>query len=247
MTCSVEDCEREVHSRGLCAPHYTAKRKSGELESIKYPAKCVSHGCVNPARARGLCHMHYQRVRRDPEFAKQTHDNYKCEVPGCTRRARSRGMCQKHYQRHSRGIPLVLERDNYTDWCSFEGCERRMKSAGLCDAHYLQHLKGQELHPLRPYTYDGVACSIPNCERQAHAKGLCKTHYGRKRRGTLTETGESIVTVKYRNRVEDTEELLSFGVHDVKELALRAGWPNHYAMLQQVPLELKDRIQRMVD
>lgn len=33
-TCSVHGCERAIRARGLCAPHYTAKRRSGELARL---------------------------------------------------------------------------------------------------------------------------------------------------------------------------------------------------------------------
>jgi hypothetical protein len=57
VSCSVEGCEKSLHSVGMCSAHYNAKR----LERM--PA-CSINGCESPSKARGWCNPHYLAMTR---------------------------------------------------------------------------------------------------------------------------------------------------------------------------------------
>lgn len=66
--CSVEGCDREVHSRGLCGGHYQRLFHWGEIRPevpLKYrpPKPCSVAGCERAARAHLLCATHLRRWR----------------------------------------------------------------------------------------------------------------------------------------------------------------------------------------
>lgn len=70
-TCSVEGCDREVASRGMCNAHYIRVRKygnphkGGPLITRQYRDHCRVDGCVRPVRGQGMCNAHYLRHRRN--------------------------------------------------------------------------------------------------------------------------------------------------------------------------------------
>lgn len=71
-TCSVDDCERLHHARGLCSAHYKRWRRCGDpLKAHKAKQWCDVEGCQKYPRARGLCSTHYQVWQRhgDPRVA----------------------------------------------------------------------------------------------------------------------------------------------------------------------------------
>jgi len=65
-TCSVEGCDREVKSRGVCHMHYQ-RWKNGALidvvPKVKFPTVCSVKDCERKPKARGLCVGHYERRR----------------------------------------------------------------------------------------------------------------------------------------------------------------------------------------
>lgn len=76
-TCSVEGCERPIHTRGLCTAHYAKWWRAGGDDTVIRRAKgrlCSIEGCTRPHEARGLCGTHYQRWRHsgDPMVVKTT-------------------------------------------------------------------------------------------------------------------------------------------------------------------------------
>jgi hypothetical protein len=60
-TCSVDECDRSVRSRGLCGPHYKREWRAQRLP--KRPAKptcCTMSDCAAPIYTRGWCDDHYE-------------------------------------------------------------------------------------------------------------------------------------------------------------------------------------------
>ena len=107
LICSIENCERQVSRRGLCAKHYKALSESGELplrrpDGVKNLI-CEVEGCNKPQLAKGLCQNHYMLQRkygrthliRRPNGVK----NIPCEVEGCSKPGFCKGLCEEHYNR----------------------------------------------------------------------------------------------------------------------------------------------------
>lgn len=59
-TCSKPGCDREVHARGLCDKHYSARRKATRA------GPCSIDGCdrLIANKKRQLCEAHYNRYRK---------------------------------------------------------------------------------------------------------------------------------------------------------------------------------------
>ena len=73
-----DDCDRKVHSKGLCQTHYMRYyRYGGDIRRRpqKHDANCLADGCELRARAIGYCQTHYLRVRNTGTWMKPTlHD-----------------------------------------------------------------------------------------------------------------------------------------------------------------------------
>lgn len=65
--CSVPDCKKPVHGRGLCHRHYERWRKHGS-PAIGPRSGCTVDGCHGIHEARGFCARHYKRwqAHKDP-------------------------------------------------------------------------------------------------------------------------------------------------------------------------------------
>ena len=101
-TCSVEGCDREVASRGMCNAHYIRWRRYGDPLGGPTPRAvkiCSTRGCGRRARAKGLCSTHYAQARadRDPRLNVSL-----CSVEGCGANVDSRGLCNRHRIRAQR-------------------------------------------------------------------------------------------------------------------------------------------------
>lgn len=124
-TCSVEACDRPVHSRGWCKPHYRRWQRHGatgsepirEKARPQPPRPCKVDGCRRVAQSRGWCGTHYERWRlgravNAPGDLRLRNPAARCTVDGCEGRPSARGWCQKHYARwRAHGDPTVTERD----------------------------------------------------------------------------------------------------------------------------------------
>jgi len=55
--CSVQECERPTHAKGMCHLHYIHYRKTVALD-------CSVEDCQKPSRSRGMCLNHYERELR---------------------------------------------------------------------------------------------------------------------------------------------------------------------------------------
>jgi len=100
--CKIKNCDREVHSKGLCFRHYFQRWKQerkDETESRGRPQTqfgCITLGCLQPAHARGLCRQHYL----ESLYGK---GRSKCRIRGCKNPSNAaRGLCHKHYKRLQR-------------------------------------------------------------------------------------------------------------------------------------------------
>lgn len=108
VKCSVEDCIRIVHSRGLCSTHYQRKSENmdapvkkrapnGSVKRRDYSGygPCAREDCESPAIARGLCQKHYSAWHR----LYVVPSDRTCERPGCEKLAApSMSVCKNHYR-----------------------------------------------------------------------------------------------------------------------------------------------------
>lgn len=66
--CSLEGCERQINTDGLCVTHYRRRRDNLPdwdaviPERMKRGLPCSVEGCGRPAYAKGHCGMHYNRL-----------------------------------------------------------------------------------------------------------------------------------------------------------------------------------------
>lgn len=68
--CSILECDKHVHARGLCPMHYQRARLHGDVgtaspQRLGHCGKvCDVEGCGQPRRKRGWCASHYSQWRR---------------------------------------------------------------------------------------------------------------------------------------------------------------------------------------
>lgn len=74
-TCTIEDCERRVHGRGLCGAHWRRWKVYGDPlgggpARQAAPKECVVESCDRKPHARGLCSRHWKadKLAKDPEY-----------------------------------------------------------------------------------------------------------------------------------------------------------------------------------
>lgn len=60
--CSIDNCDRQAKSKGLCKQHYESRRLRLKAANPSTP-RCSLDGCDNPVRSRGWCSSHYYRWR----------------------------------------------------------------------------------------------------------------------------------------------------------------------------------------
>ena len=95
--CSEDECDREVHAKGLCRSHYNKRRYAlthAREVALRNPTSCPMCGArFTPEAGRKYCSTHCQRR------ALVDHGPTTCTEEGCTRVARARGLCMKHLKR----------------------------------------------------------------------------------------------------------------------------------------------------
>lgn len=61
-TCSIDDCDKPLHAKGLCDMHRARLKRNGHLGVAKVcPTICTEVGCGLPYLAKGLCRKHYNQ------------------------------------------------------------------------------------------------------------------------------------------------------------------------------------------
>lgn len=169
--CTVESCNNEQHSKGLCRKHY-------RLKNMKY---CGVDGCTNVHYARNYCSRHYRTLYRKEV----------CKVEDCGKPVNTRGYCTKHYRRFMKyGDTSIVRSKKIVGTCKAKGCSRKIDSLGYCTKHYQRfrrHGTTSSEALSRNMEHDGK-CSIKGCNNNYYAKSMCNKHYKRYRRYGCAET-----------------------------------------------------------
>jgi predicted nucleic acid-binding Zn ribbon protein len=171
-TCSVDECERPVHSKGLCQPHYRQERRKNNAPE----RECVRCGKEIPPAAVGRRRQYCNDECRRPSANRVRTTEAACIEPGCERYPNgARGYCRPCYHRHKR------LGDFGGEICTIDECERLIYGHGLCQKHLWRAYESGAIK--KP------SCSVDECERPSRANGLCHRHLMRVR--THGEPGEA--------------------------------------------------------
>lgn len=101
--CSVEGCNADVNTKGMCTKHYYRQLRWGFThDNKKFPVidgGCTVEGCGKKIKARHLCAKHYKQFLRNGKPERVTEDNRdkECSVDGCALPAHVKGLCVNHY------------------------------------------------------------------------------------------------------------------------------------------------------
>lgn len=187
--CSMEGCEGQHVSRGLCSVHYRRQLRHGSPEILLRLPKaldpiCTTPGCEHKSVGNGICISCRNRARKAAGLC------YSC---GKTADAGSYCRpCRERINANKRMNRAYVNRNkevyNHMGVCSVEGCEGKHAAKGFCKSHYMRNARhgspelGRKPRP---------ACSTPGCANQHNARGLCLTCTARKRRseGLCTQCG----------------------------------------------------------
>lgn len=122
-TCTVGQCDRKHHARGLCITHYTQFKRgitpAGPIKtrvSVK-PPECVEDGCDAPVKAKGLCKAHYQRLLRyghtmyrDRKTAAKS-----CAIETCDNHLYAKDLCHAHYIKQRKWASFGVDAPRYQE------------------------------------------------------------------------------------------------------------------------------------
>lgn len=182
MNCSVDDCTRQVGTkgaRGLCPLHYGRLLRIGSTElptrETMGDRTCSADGCELPARKLGLCAAHYTHKRRHGDAnAPQVHrwaTDRACAACGATdwppngRRRFCSGACQARWSYH--GGASATQR--CCDRCgmlvdltvrSTKSGRIKRSDTKLCDLCYGAHYTRHKTSPAVLARRDGTDCGI---------------------------------------------------------------------------------------
>lgn len=146
--CLVENCNKVVHYRGMCAGHANRAKRGvpldapwrGEVTQSNFP--CSVENCDRPAKTKMMCPTHYMRSRNglnltDPIHTPGTEKGI-CSVRECDKPAETlkRGICANHRALFDRGrkYPTKDSQASQKD-CTITGCFNKIQSSGLCNKH----------------------------------------------------------------------------------------------------------------
>lgn len=194
--CSVEGCERELATRGLCRPHYTRLLRHGDplaggppRTRIRADQTCSIEGCARLVSARCVCSLHLRRLRRygdplagGPFRAPAVRRTGSCSRPDCDRPAYRDQLCRRHHYRlHTYGDPEAggpVRDTDHAVTCQQPGCDKPYLALGLCSAHYARRQAHGDPAYQQVFAKD-QPCSLRGCVALQWAMGFCSRHYQR--------------------------------------------------------------------
>lgn len=171
-TCSADDCEKVVLSRGLCVTHYHRWHRT--VHSAKTTSRlCKGCGAVIERTAVIGSIAHYCGTDCRP----------RCDIEGCEKPRHGDVYCTEHHTRWKRtGDPLTpLKKHPNVGACSVDGCDQPMRKMTWCASHYAQQARFGEI---RPWVYrwadEGGQCVVcgspvqPGTKRRKHCSNACQ-------------------------------------------------------------------------
>lgn len=113
-TCTEDECQRTVDTRGWCEMHYRRWLRTGHTAGPGAPSDCRVSSCARPATSRGWCHAHYQRWQRGGDIDAgqpigRRRQPTRCVVEICDRPTHGHGLCRTHLRRHEIGDDELAE------------------------------------------------------------------------------------------------------------------------------------------
>ena len=111
LFCSISECERKIHARGLCNPHYRQQLSGKEFKQPRRRklagedfSLCSFSECKNVQSYKdGLCDAHGWQAKNGKELSalrkrEKAKDIQKfCRIDGCGRKFMAKSLCGKHY------------------------------------------------------------------------------------------------------------------------------------------------------
>lgn len=128
-TCSIGDCPRKHHARGLCLTHYMQFKRgvapSGPIRSRvrDKPPECTEDGCAEPVKAKGLCKTHYQRLLRHGHTRYHTRKKpaKQCGIAGCDNVLYAKDLCHAHYIKQRKWRAVGVDAARYQEMLREQG------------------------------------------------------------------------------------------------------------------------------
>jgi hypothetical protein len=128
--CSVDGCETDYRSRGMCTKHYARWRADGALCLPRDDkALCKVAGCTRIAYRRDMCRTHAYDGRR-PKVS------ILCVMPNCYKHKHNSDVeyCTYHHMNYmATGDPRKREDPAP---CGIKGCDAPVTAKELCANHY---------------------------------------------------------------------------------------------------------------
>lgn len=151
--CSVDGCDREPYTRGICNAHWQQERRGKPFGPIRprNQVGCKFEGCEKKHRGRGYCQGHLIQIRKGTPLRpllRQLPPGTPCAFDTCDREAISLGFCNGHYLQLHQGrtmAPLYVP----VGKCSYPGCGRPHETGGYCSGHRGQLRLGGPLRPIK--------------------------------------------------------------------------------------------------
>jgi predicted GIY-YIG superfamily endonuclease len=186
VPCTIQDCGKEVESKGLCNRHYLRMRIHGDplaggaFRVREHSMYCSIDDCDREFAALGYCSLHLKRfyAHGDP-LTVLDRSKGKCSVNNCERDHLAKGFCGLHYDRWMKhGDPFYEV--NRPSECIISDCHGNVMGHGYCQLHYTRVRKWGDPHYFQKVSdYKGALCSIEGCNKKVKSKGWCELHYDR--------------------------------------------------------------------
>jgi hypothetical protein len=134
--CSVDGCDKDHSSKGLCGMHYQRVRRESLPREMR---PCSIIGCKNSFLSRGLCSTHYKQAFNagwSGEWSKyKVRERSICTIVGCKAHVVGQGLCSMHRKRMQRHGVTDKPIRGSGDYCA-NGCGKPKQCKSYCRKCY---------------------------------------------------------------------------------------------------------------